>query len=124
MDIGAADLTVILAAGAAGHQAVTEIDQTAQGNKRQQNGVLQGHRMGNAGLLFQNGGLAYVRPQGTFGVIQKNRPVKVPPFKLDIRADLTIVNRNRCFMSQFYAGKDQGLRTKYFTAGGNDDPIT
>ena len=54
MDIGAADLTMVFTAGAAAHQAITKINQTAQGYERKQNRLFESHGVGNTGLFFQN----------------------------------------------------------------------
>ena len=54
VDIGTADLTVVFAIGAAGHEAIAEIDQAAQGDERKQNRLFQPDGVGDAGLLFED----------------------------------------------------------------------
>ena len=63
MDIGTAHFTVIIPAGAAGHETVAKIDQAAQGDIRKQDGLLQPNRMGDAGLFFENGAPAHMGAQ-------------------------------------------------------------
>jgi len=79
MSIGTADPTMVLAAGAAGHQAITKIDQTAQGDEKKKDLLLESHAEGNAGLFFQDSCFANMGPQPRLIFAQKNRLVKIPP---------------------------------------------
>ncbi len=72
MDVGTAHLAVVAAAGASGHQAVAEVDQAAQGHERKQDGLLQPHRVGNPGLLFQDGTGPHMGARTGLGPFQKN----------------------------------------------------
>ncbi len=67
MNVRAANFTVIFSTGATGHEAITKIDQTAQCDKGEKNGLFQRHRVGNAGLFFENGGLPNMGPQAQSG---------------------------------------------------------
>ena len=79
MNIGTADLAMVLATGAAGHQAITKINQTTQGYERKKNRLFESHGVGNTGLFFQNRCFANMGPQPRLIFAQKNRLVKIPP---------------------------------------------
>ena len=55
-----AHFTVIFRPGTPGHQAIAEIDQAAQRNVREQDGLLQPHRVGSAGTFFENRALSHM----------------------------------------------------------------
>ena len=101
MNIGAADFTVVFAAGAAGHQAIAKIDQTAQGDEGKENRLFEGNGVGNTGLFFQNGRFPNMGPQTRLVIAQKNRLFEISSLKFNIRSDLAIFHRSRCFIAQF-----------------------
>ncbi len=97
MNIGAADLAVVAAAGAAGHQTVAKIDQAAQGHERKQNGLFQPDAVCAGGFLLQNTGLAHLRARPHAGFLQKHRVDKRTALQLNLRPDLAVINRYRAF---------------------------
>ncbi len=58
VDVGAAHLAVVLAAGAAGHQAVAEVDQAPERDEGKQDGLLEADAVGAVGLLLQEAAFA------------------------------------------------------------------
>ena len=54
---------MVLAAGTAGHEAVAEVDEAAQGDEREEDGLLEADAVGAVGLLLQQAALAHLRPR-------------------------------------------------------------
>ena len=64
MDVGTADLAVIVAARATGHQAVAKVDEASQGNEGEKDGMFKAHRMTGLCFLLEERPLAHMRPIG------------------------------------------------------------
>ena len=109
MDVGAAHLAVVLPAGAARHQAVAEVDQTAEGDEGEKNGLLQADAMGAAGLLLQEAALAHLRRRGPGWTVRGKRMVEVAALELDPGSELAVFNRGRTFAADQRACRDDRL---------------
>lgn len=106
---------MIVPAGATGHEAIAKIDQAAQGDEREKNRLFQPDGMGNAGLFFENGPGPDVGTGAGFGASRKTAFSKYP-LQFHTGADITILDRNRCLVSQLGALANQRLCAKNFAA--------
>ena len=107
MNVSAAHFTVILSAGSAGHQAITEIDQAAKRDKGKQDGLFQRNRMRTVCLFFQNGSFSYMGAITHHNIVQKNRIPEKTAFQLYPGPDIAVFNCNRPFITQFCTGKGE-----------------
>ena len=108
VDIGTADLAVIFAVGTAGHQAIAEIDQASQSDKREQDRLFQADGMRNAGFLFDYRSLPDVGAGTGRGAAQKDSVFKKAAVQAHIRADLAIDNGHGLLIAQTGALQDEG----------------
>jgi len=109
VNVGAAHFGVIAAAGAAGHQAVAEIDQAAQRDKGKEDGLFQTDAMGAACFFLQEASFPHVRAHSQVCLVQENRFAEESSLQLDARAELAVLDRRGRFVPQFAVGRDHGF---------------
>ena len=90
VNIRAADLAVVLAVGAAGHETITEIDQATQGYERKQDRLFQPNGVGDARLLFEDCASSDMRTGTGRHTVQHDRILKKTSVQVDIGSDLAV----------------------------------
>ena len=97
VNVRAADLAVVLAIGAAGHETITEIDQASQGYERKQDRLFQPDGVGDARLLFEDCASSDMRTGTGRHTVQHDRILKKTSVQVDIGTDLAVDDCQRCF---------------------------
>ena len=72
MNVGGADFAVVFAAGAAGHEAVAKIDETAEGDVGEEDGLFEAYGVGAAGLLFDEAARPHMRAAAHGGAVEQH----------------------------------------------------
>ena len=123
VDVGAPHLAVVLAACAAGHQAVTEIDQAAKGHEGEEDGLLQPDAVGPARLFLQDAALPHLRAKPHVGLLEKNGFLEVAALELHLGSDLAVLHGDRPLSPELCARRDDGLFAVDATARVDPDPF-
>ena len=108
---------MVFPARSTGQETVAEIDQAAQGHKGKQDGLLQPHGVGDAGLFFENGAGPHMGAGTGFGTLQKDGIFEIAALQFYMGADVAVVHGKGRFKAQFSAVTDQGVGAEQFTSG-------
>ena len=120
MNVGRTDLAVVLPARTACHQRVAEIDQTAGRDVREEDGLLEAHRVSPVRFLLQQGPRPNLRSAAHVRLIQENRTGVVAAFQSNPGAELTVLDRCRCLRPEHTPRPDRGLCAEDLASGVND----
>ena len=94
VDIRASHLTVIIPTGSPCHQAVTEVDETAERHEWEEDGLFEADAMGPASLFFQDGSFTDMGSEPHVRFIKKYGSAEIAAFELYILPYLTVFNGN------------------------------
>ncbi|MFO0636714.1 MAG: hypothetical protein U0168_28100 [Nannocystaceae bacterium] len=117
VDEAAADLGVILARSAAGHQHVAEIDERSQRHPRQQDRLLEPHRVGRRGAFFEQRAGPDVGVGAQPRAFEQHRAVHEAAVDRAARGEHRVVHRRRTLDPDLGAGAEVGACALQARAG-------
>ncbi|OQC22414.1 MAG: hypothetical protein BWX70_03184 [Verrucomicrobia bacterium ADurb.Bin070] len=120
VDVRRADLRMVLAARAAGHQRIAEVDQAAGRDPRQEDRLLDTHAMRDRRALLEQAARAHVRPAAGLEAVQKGRALKKAASQLDAGAELAVVHGGRRLAADHARRTDGEIRAAQAAAGMDD----
>ena len=109
--------------GTASEHGVTEVDEAAQRDEREEDRLFEPDGVRTVRLLLQQTSAAHMRSRAHRGPIQENGILGKPALELDVSSQPAVLDRHRGFGPEDRPGGDDGTRTTNPAPRMDDDTL-